>query len=284
MRRLGLTLALTLLATGAYAHGFNNIDGDRCNERTFHIDGRRAQVEEESIDAPSLRTIAVKNAPVKVEGGNARGYTITVCKGALDPADLAAIKVSVEGGKLVTRGPDHDNWAVTYRIDAPDGAVLDIESRNGPLGLRDLDGTFTIRQQNGPLALHDVGGTVDAETTNGPVSISGGSGNMKVRASNGPVSVNLEGGSWEGGTLDASTQNGPLSVKVPRSFNSGVLVESDGRGPVSCRAQACEGQERARRRGGWSDDDTPRRFEFGRGPQTVKLSTVNGPLTIKDSE
>ena len=284
MRRLGFTLVLTFIATAAGAGDWNNIDGDQCTSSHFRIDGRRAHVIEETIDAADLRTIAVRNVPVKVEGGNARGYTITVCKAAKDPADLADIHVSVEGGKLVTRGPDHDDWTITYHITAPEhGATLDIESRNGPLRLRDLDGTFTIKLQNGPLALDSVRGTVDAETTNGPVSIHGGSGNMKVQASNGPISVSLEGGSWEGGTLEASTENGPLSVRVPRSFNSGVLVEAEGHGPVSCRAEACEGQYRARHRGGW-DDDEPRRFEFGRGPQVVKLSTVNGPLTIKDAE
>ena len=284
MRRLGLTLALTLLATGAYAHDWTNIDGEHCDSRNFRIDGKRAHVVEESFDSPSLRTISVKNAPVKVAGGNARGYTITVCKAAKHEADLNDIKVTVEGGQLVTRGPDHDDWHVTYRIDAPNGAQLDIESRNGPLGIRDFDGTLNVQLKNGPLSLHDVRGNVDAETTNGPVSIHGGSGTMKVKASNGPISVDLEGGSWEGGTLEASTQNGPLSVKVPRSFNSGVLVESEGRGPVACRAEACEGQYRARRRGEYWDDDQPRRFEFGRGPQTVKLSTVNGPVTIRDAE
>lgn len=283
MRRLVLTLALTLLATGAQAGTWTNIDGDRCDNRGFRFDGKRGQVSEESFDAPSLRTIEVTNSPVKVEGGNARGYTITVCKAALDASDLANIRVSVEGGKLVTRGPEHDDWAVAYWITAPSGATLDIESRNGPLAIHDLDGTVNVRLRNGPLSLHDVRGNVDAVTTNGPVSISGGSGNVKVSASNGPISVNLEGGSWQGGSLEASTQNGPLSVKIPRSFNSGVLVESEGRGPVSCRAEACEGQYRAMRRGDW-DDDVPRRFEFGRGPQVVKLSTVNGPVTIRDAE
>jgi hypothetical protein len=285
MRRLVLTLALTLVATGAYAGGgWNNIDGDDCSSRGWRIDGRRAHVVEESFDAPSLRTIKVSNAPVKVTGGNARGYTVTVCKAAADQADLAQIKVSVEGGQLVTRGLDHDDWMVSYRIDAPNGATLDVETRNGPLAIRDFDGTLNVRLKNGPLALSDVRGNVDAETTNGPVSISGGSGTMKVTASNGPISVNLEGGSWEGGTLEASTKNGPLSVKIPRSFNSGVLVEAEGRGPVACKAEACEGQYRANQRGWDDDDDEPRRFEFGRGPQVVKLTTVNGPLTIKDAE
>lgn len=283
MKRLVLTLAVTLIATGAHAHGWNTTDGDDCSSRGFRIDGRAAQVQEESFDAPGLRTISVTNTPVSVRGGSGRGYTVTVCKAALDAADLSQIRVSVENGALVSRGPDHDNWTVTYKVEAPNGAQLDIESRNGPLALRDIDGTFNVRLKNGPLALRNVGGNVDAVTTNGPISIHGGSGTMNVKASNGPLSVTLDGGSWVGSGLDASTSNGPLSVKVARGYNSGVVVESNGRGPISCRAEACAGQYRARgnRRG---DDDEPRRFEFGNGAQVVKISTVNGPVTIKDAE
>jgi hypothetical protein len=284
MRRLALTLAVTLLATGAYAHGWNNIDGDDCSRRGFRFDGRTAHVAEESFDAPSLRTVKVANTPVSVKGGSGRGYTITVCKAAANAGDLAAIHVAVEGGALVSRGPDNDEWTVTYKITAPNGAQLDLESRNGPLALRDIDGTFVVRLKNGPLALDNVRGNVDAVTTNGPVSIDGGSGNMKVKASNGPISVTLDGASWEGGTLDASTSNGPLSVKVSPSFASGVLVEAHGRGPIACRAEACEGQLRRNQRGWDDDNDEPRRFEFGRGPQNVRISTVNGPVTIKDAE
>ena len=286
MPRLVLTLALTLAATSAFAHGgWNNVDGDDCSNRGFRFDGRRAHVVEESFDAPSLRTVKVTNAPVTIRGGNARTYTVTVCKAAAEAADLSNIHVSVEGGALVSRGPDNDEWTVTYKITAPDGAQLDIESRNGPLALRDIDGTFVVRLKNGPLALDNVGGNVDAVTTNGPISIDGGSGTMKVKASNGPISVNLEGASWEGGSLDASTSNGPLSVKVSPAFASGVLVEAHGRGPIACKAEACEGQLRRNQRG-WDedDDDEPRKFQFGRGPQNVRISTVNGPVTIKDAE
>ncbi len=284
MPRLVLTLAVTLLATSAYAHGWNNVDGDDCTSRGFRFDGRPGHVAEETFDAPSLRSVKVTNAPVAIKGGNARTYTITVCKAAADAADLRDIHVAVEGGELVTRGPDHKDWNVAYRISAPNGASLDIESRNGPLSLRNIDGNFVVRLKNGPLALDNVGGNVDAVTTNGPISIDGGSGTMKVKASNGPISVTLDGASWEGGTLDASTSNGPLSVKVSPTFASGVLVEAHGRGPISCRAEACGGQVR-RNRSDWNDDDDePRKFEFGRGPQTVRISTVNGPVTIKDAE
>jgi hypothetical protein len=286
MRRLVLTFALTLLATSAFAHGgWNNIDGDDCSNRGFRSDGKRAYVAEESFDAPSLRTVKVTNAPVSIKGGSGSTYSITVCKAAADQADLSNIHVAVEGGALVSRGPDHDDWTVTYKITAPRGAQLDIESRNGPLALKDIDGDFVVRLKNGPLALHNVGGNVDAVTTNGPISIDGGSGTMKVKASNGPISVSLEGASWEGGSLDASTSNGPVSVKMSPTFASGVVVEARGRGPVACKAEACEGQLRRNQRA-WDedDDDQPRKFEFGRGPQNVRISTVNGPVTIKDAE
>ena len=116
---------------------------------------------------------------------------------------------------------------------------------------------------------------VDAETSNGPISISGGSGTLKARAANGPLTVNLDGGSWNG-TLDASTKNGPLSVKLPKGYASGVVVESNGRGPIACKADGCDR--------GWrsSDDGEPRRLELGTGPVNVRLSTVNGPVTVKD--
>jgi hypothetical protein len=288
MRRLMMTLAVLLVATAATAETWTRSgDGNDCTPRNFGFNkGRTSYVTEETFDAPTLRTVAVKNSPVSIRGGSARGYSITVCKAAVNQSDLADIKVSIEGGTLVTRGPsDNDDWQVTYKIQAPNGAILDVETRNGPLAIRNLEGRLNVKLKNGPLALDNVSGDVEAQTENGPVSIDGGSGNVKVRASNGPLSVTLEGASWEGGTLDASTHNGPLSVKVSRSFNSGVVVEADGHGPISCRAEACEGQYREYRRSrrdGWNDE--PRRFELGRGPQAVRVSTVNGPVTIKDAD
>ena len=150
----------------------------------------------------------VTNAPVSIKGGNARTYTITVCKAAADAADLNDIHVAVEGGELVTRGPDNEDWNVSYRITAPNGADLAIESRNGPLALRNIDGNFVVRLKNGPLALDNVGGNVDAVTTNGPISIDGGSGTMKVKASNGPISVKLDGGNLMTSSVQVNVRTG----------------------------------------------------------------------------
>lgn len=282
MRRLALALTLTLAATAAFAHDDNDhrSSAEKCSEENIRFGDERTYVKKEVINASSLRSLkaVVTNAPISFEGGNASGYTITVCKAATNPADLDAIRVSLSGNELRAEGPEESRrrrWQVMYHVAAPRGADIDVQAENGPIAIRDLDGTVVARAENGPLSLKNVDGTVDASTTNGPISITGGSGTMKAKASNGPLSVKLDGNSWNG-TLDASTKNGPLSVRVPRNFNSGVMIESRGHGPISCRAAECERAWRA------NDDGEPRRIELGSGPTNVRLSTVNGPVTVRD--
>lgn len=282
MRRLAIALTVTLAATAAYAHEGHDHRSSavECSERNIHFGDERTYVKQEVINASSLRSLkaAVTNAPISFEGGNASGYTITVCKAATSQALLDQIRVSLDGNELKADGPDEgrkERWTVMYHVRAPRGADIDVDAENGPVAFRDIDGKVVARAENGPLSLANVEGNIDAETTNGPISIDGGSGTMKVKASNGPLSVDLDGSAWNG-TLDASTKNGPLTVKVPRNFGSGVVIEAKGHGPISCRAADCE-------RGWRSDDDgEPRRIELGSGPATVHLSTVNGPVTVKD--
>ena len=110
---------------------------------------------------------------------------------------------------------------------------------------------------------------------------SGRGGNVKAIATNGPVSVRLEGSSWQNGSLEASTSNGPLTIKVPRGYATGVLIETDGHGPISCDFAGCDDVRTSLRE---SRRGEPRRFELGSGPRNVHLSTSNGPLTIKEGE
>lgn len=284
MRRFGIALGLTLMAFTASARNLT-VRGDDCTERNFNFDGDRAFVAKETIDARGAHSLkaAVSHAPLAVVGDSSGGYTIDVCKAARRAEDLDAIRVTFDGGELKADGPEGRNheWTVMFKIHAPRNADLNVETENGPLAINGVDGKLVAHTQNGPLALSDVSGNVDASAQNGPISVDGGSGTMKVRASNGPISVDLDGGSWTGGSLDASTKNGPLSLRIPRGYGSGVVVESRGHGPVSCRAEGCERARRTWKDDDW-DDDTPRTIELGSGTQNVHLSTVNGPITIKD--
>jgi len=281
------------MACGVSAHENFTISGEDCTARNFRWSDRPTYVAKETIDGRGLRSIKarVSHAPVTVSGDDGGGYSIEVCKAASSEADLAGIRVTLDGDELRATGPDNTRWTVLYHIKVPRNGNVDIETKNGPLSVRDLDATVVARSANGPLSLRNVAGKVDATTTNGPISVEGGSGTMKLQASNGPLSIHLDGASWQGGTLDASTKNGPLSLELPRGYGSGVVVETNGRGPLSCRAEGCDQFRAARRRAADDDDDddddygvdnTPRRIELGNGRADVHISTVNGPVTIKD--
>ena len=244
-------------------------------------DQRVPVIEEDVPQVASLRSLKVhppQNGGVRVTG-DASAFAVKVCKASYSGGDARQITTSLRGDELTADIPDDTDAVVYYIVSAPRNATLDLETHNGEIGVRDFSGTLNARTQNGPISLKDVNGAITAEAVNGPVAFSGGSGTVKLDTQNGPLAIHLASGSWDRGTLDAHAQNGPLSLSVPTDYRSGVVVETDGRGPFSCRAEACRN---ARQR--WEDDDSPRRVELGSGPQVIHVSTGNGPVAIRERD
>jgi len=64
-----------------------------------------------------------------------------------------------------------------------------------------------------------------------------------------------------------------VTVSIPSGYQSGVVVESEGHSPFQCQASVCsEGRKT------WEED--VKRIEFGNGPAVVRVSTVNGPVSV----
>jgi hypothetical protein len=291
MRRTILFLALVLVTTSSFAANRRGrwtdvfVDDDLsspsdCSAMTVRFDGQRAAVVSDDVPLGNLRSLKVRgaqNGGVRVFGGASR-YGVTVCK-AVANGDSSAVRATMNGNELQITGPADDSWTAYVLISAPRGAELEVSTTNGPIAVESLDGRLNARALNGPISVEDSTGDLDIETTNGPISLTGGSGNVKLDAQNGPLTVNLSGSSWNG-SLDARTQNGPLNVRLPRGYRSGVIVQTSGRSPVNCRAEGCDDRARGRYD---DDDDRARRFELGSGHQNVHLSTVNGPLSVRDT-
>jgi len=223
------------------------------------------------------------NGGVRIERGTGRAYEITACiaAGARSMADAQAaadsVRLSLDGNRVRVTGVEGErarNWSVQLIVSAPDGASIDAQTTNGPIGVNGASGTFVLRASNGPIGLDDVRGNVDARASNGPISVEGGSGQFNVETANGPISVRLSGQRWDG-RLDARASNGPLTLNVPQNYQSGVEVSSSGHAPWNCRAQACRDGSRD-----W--DDRERSLRIGADPVVVKLRTVNGPVTVNE--
>jgi DUF4097 and DUF4098 domain-containing protein YvlB len=137
-----------------------------------------------------------------------------------------------------------------------------------------VDGKLTARAHNGPISLKNFSGDADITATNGPISLEGTSGSVHVHTENGPISVALKGKTWSGTGLSADAQNGPLTLLVPAGYQSSFVVESRNHAPVSCQASICDTARKT-----WDDEN--RRIEYGAAPAVIHLSTVNGPVSVK---
>ncbi|MGH9740857.1 MAG: hypothetical protein ACRD51_00750 [Candidatus Acidiferrum sp.] len=256
-----------------------------CSDLHIRFDDRDAVMKSEEhtvtkADAPTLRVRPHTNGGVQVQGWDKEDYSVTACKAAANYKGdaeqiLSQIKLSVQDGEISTTGPNDENdWTVYLLIRVPKAAVIDIETANGPLSLYSVDGKLTARATNGPITLRDFSGDADIKATNGPINIEGSSGNVRVHTENGPISINLKGKTWSGTGLTADAQNGPLTLSVPSDYQSSFVVESRNYSPMSCRASICDHARKT-----W--DDNNRRIEFGGSPAMIRLSTVNGPVSVQ---
>jgi DUF4097 and DUF4098 domain-containing protein YvlB len=290
---ISATALLALILTGARAasrhHSVSISDGHKqpvtdCSDLRIRFDERDAVVRSEErtltkAEAPTLEIRPHANGGVQIVGWEKDTYSVTACKAA-SGADaeriLSQISMSVEKGKISTKGPgDDDDWTVYLLIRAPKSAVLDLETKNGPISLYDVDGKLTARAHNGPISLKNFSGEADITAVNGPISLEGSNGNVRVHTENGPISVALTGKTWSGAGLTADAKNGPLTLMVPRDYQSSFVVESRNYSPVSCKS-ICDNARKT-----WDDEN--RRIEFGSSPAMIRLSTVNGPVSVRDS-
>lgn len=280
-----------------------SIDGkgpESCSDIRVRFGDREEGVRAEEqipLPSPGAEGIAIRlpeHTGVSVYGVDSGNYSVTACKAALRSETLDRIAVSYAGGRVtVSEPPTDDDWTVHLIVRAPRDARLELEASNGPIGVRDIRGPVHARNHNGPLSFRRCSGTIDAETengpislyetsgavsaraVNGPISLSGDAGRARLDAKNGPISIRLNGDRWDG-DIEAHVLNGPLSLTVPENYRTGVRVDIAGGGPVSCPGDACRDARKT-----W--DDKSRAIEFGDGDAAVRVSVVNGPVSIKSS-
>jgi DUF4097 and DUF4098 domain-containing protein YvlB len=289
---------VALAGVVALALGANSAQGRRvsleaadCSQINMMFgDYEVARAEQHATVPVSAGTLDIRpesNGGVQIQRGTGSTYGITACvgAGARRTADAQAaadgVRLVIEGSRVRVSGANLSgyrgniqNWSVQLIVTAPDGASIDVETSNGPIGVEGFSGTLAARASNGPISLNDVNGSVKARASNGPISVAGSRGEFDIETANGPISVRLAGRRWDG-HLDARASNGPLSLTVPSDYQSGVEISSSYHSPWSCRAAACRSGNRD-----W--DDRTRSLRIGVDPVVVRLSTVNGPVTVNE--
>jgi len=264
----------------------NNETITDCGQITMRVDDLQVVRSEQEQTLPksavsSLRIQAANRGGIQVSGWDRDQYSIKACLGAAGNSAEAAqrllsqIALSAQEGRVTVTGPGDENWMGYLIIRAPNGAAMELEAKNAPIGVSSIMGSIEARNQNGPVTLNDVDGQVHAEVVNGPISFAGSRGEHRLNVRNGPLSVELLGSRWESGGLEGHTENGPVSLSLPPDYQSAVQVDTSKHSPVECRAAQCKEAART-----W---DRPNLIAFGGPNPVIRLSTMNGPTTVTSS-
>src|SRR5262245_16345264 len=172
MTRSIALVAIAALALGSYgvsAGGQRRVDLEAADCSTInqmfgdYEVARATQHLSVPVTAGTLELRPGANGGAHIERGAGGVYDITACiaAGARTRAEAQAavdgVRVEVQGARVRVRDEGRSDGVRTMSVQlivtAPDGASIDAETSNGPLGVRDFTGTLDLRASNGPISI-----------------------------------------------------------------------------------------------------------------------------------
>jgi Putative adhesin len=210
MKKLFVTLALTLMATAASA-----ADLKETIDRTFDVrpganvrlSNVNGSITIEAWDQPRVHVLAVKKASgdrddlqrfmkeMRVEFQQRDGGLVI---NTIHPESKNGL------GFFDWLVGDHVNGSVTYEIRVPRTMNVDVSNTNGGINLDGVTGNHELDTTNGRIEVERCAGSLDASTTNGSINAE------LVRVT-------------KGQPLRFDTTNGRISIALPRD----VAVDVD---------------------------------------------------------
>jgi putative adhesin len=276
-------------------HDDIDIDHDDIDHDDPALNVRAEEKIEKSFPMPSAhRTLEIDNVwgSIEVVGGSSDQAKLTINKSiraeSKEKLEQARKDVTLDitqqpdALKLYVNGPfrcdchdcnrsrDGDGYIVKmdFQLQVPRDIDIKIKTVNeGRVSVRDINGTFLVRNVNGDIQIHNIAGSGTARTVNGPV---------KVSFRQNPREAS-----------DFQTVNGNIELQFARdlsadfrfkTFNGGIYSDF----PVTATPVAAMQQER---RGSKvifrADRYTGARIASG-GPQ-IKVENLNGDIRILEN-
>ncbi|HEX6200007.1 MAG TPA: DUF4097 family beta strand repeat-containing protein [Thermoanaerobaculia bacterium] len=208
----------------------------------------------EGWDRDEVRVVAVKKAKASTRAR------------AEEVLDKIEVRITRSGSRLEidTRRPESSNsvfsWLfgngvsgdVSYTVSVPRRTDLEVDTVNGHVEVRGVEGHVEADTTNGGIEMADIRGSVDAGTTNGAI---------RVRLAE--VAA--------GRSMSFSTTNGGIHVTVPRAARVTLDASTTNGGIDLDDLPAADVRTHGRRH---------LKAEINGGGPTIELSTTNGGITI----
>mgnify|MGYP001366397406 FL=1 len=112
---------------------------------------------------------------------------------------------------------------VKLEVKVPASFSVDLESDNGEINVRDLDGDVNVLTDNGKMHVLDIGGNVILQSDNGLIRATNIDGAVDVQTDNGMIYIDNIGSE-----LLAQTETGKIEVESPRMSGNWEVVTDVG--------------------------------------------------------
>lgn len=163
---------------------------------------------------------------------------------------------------------DNVNISVSYRLQVPRRARLDVETTNGGLQVKGTQGEAILETTNGGITLVDVDGNLRLSSTNGGITATDVAGAVHASTTNGGIDVSLRDVP-SGSDLRFETTNGGVEVSLPRDIRASVDI-STSNGRITSDFDVEGGQKSRTRLSG----------DINGGGGELRIRTSNGSVRV----
>jgi len=183
--------------------------------------------------------------------------------------DKEVVKIKARGG--------NNSW-VDLNILVPRKANPIIETKNGSVEIRDLDGTIEVKTNNGSIGLSDIKGKVKIAARNGSFALRNIlSSKIEAKTNNGSIEFDVDT-FIKPTDISLETNNGSIYVSIPEDPELSIyatktkIVNKISIGPINIKKNGVETT---------SDFPIYTLKEQLKGEIKLKLETENGSIVIK---
>jgi len=158
---------------------------------------------------------------------------------------------------------------IHYYLQVPRRTSLDLNTTNGAIRVRAVEGKVAVATTNGDVDVSQVKGSLSAHTTNGEVRLARIEGPADAETTNGSVAVELASLPPQG-RMQMETTNGNIALTLPRELHADVAAETtNGRVNINYKL-ATQG----------SISSKSIRGTVGGGGVRIGLQTTNGNIDV----
>lgn len=176
-----------------------------------------------------------------------------------------------DGGLLGWLGGDRIQYSASFHLRIPRRADLEIDTVNGGVEVRELEGRLDVDTVNGRVVLARTAGNAHVSTTNGRIEVAQARGTLTASTTNGSIGAEMEAVD-PGADLRFSTTNGSVEVHLPRDLGAHLRARTTNGGISTDFPVEVKG-----RHGSKKVD-----AEINGGGGNVEIRTTNGAIRIRE--